>query len=279
MGTITKALEMLNLFSRTKPEIGLGEFVRLTGRDKATVHRHLVELERNGFLEQHPATRAYRIGPAILRLSSVREATHPVRKLLRPIVDRLADEVGELAHASLLQGDQLSPIFHADPRRHGTQVHFDEAEMLPLHATSSGLAVLAFSSPAFANRILSGALPPFTEKTISDPARLKRILEDIRSTGIGMAEQTFDQEVASEGAPIFDASGKPVGALAVAVPMVRASDEKMAAIRSALLAAAQVATTSLGGVFPDIHPLHGGCKTAAQARQPDAADTIDRGQP
>ena len=73
MGTITKALELLNLFSRTKPEIGLMEFARLSGRDKATVHRHLTELEENGFVEQHPQTRAYRLGPAILRLTAVRE--------------------------------------------------------------------------------------------------------------------------------------------------------------------------------------------------------------
>ncbi|NJO36356.1 MAG: helix-turn-helix domain-containing protein [Rhizobiales bacterium] len=145
MGTITKALDLLNVFSRSNPELGLGDVVRLTGRDKATVHRHLVELQQNGFLEQHPKTRAYRLGPALLRLSGVREATHPFRQLIRPVVTQLADQVGELAHASLLQGTRLSPAFHADPERHGTRVRFDEAEMLPLHATSSGLAVLAFA--------------------------------------------------------------------------------------------------------------------------------------
>ena len=103
MGTITKALELLNFFSRSRPEIGLGEFVRLSGRDKATVHRHLVELEANGFLDQHPDTRAYRLGPALLRLSGVREITHPVRSVLRPIVTQMADDLGELVHVSLIQ--------------------------------------------------------------------------------------------------------------------------------------------------------------------------------
>ena len=56
MGTITKALTLLNLFSANRTEMGLAEIVRLSGRDKATVHRHLVELQENGFLEQHPVT-------------------------------------------------------------------------------------------------------------------------------------------------------------------------------------------------------------------------------
>ncbi|MGP6087781.1 IclR family transcriptional regulator [Antarctobacter jejuensis] len=255
MGTITKALEMLNYFSREKPEIGLGEFVRLTRRDKATVHRHLGELVENGFLEQHPATRAYRLGPAILRLSAVREATHPARRLIRPIVSDLADRIGELAHASLLQGDQLSPVFHDDPKRYGTQVHFDEAEMLPLHATSSGHAVLAFADPALVDRVLTAPMARFTDRTQTDPESLRAQIISARDTGIGKAERTFDDEVTSESVALFDASGQPVGALAVIIPAVRASDEKWTLIRPLLIEAAQAATQSLGGSFPADHPL------------------------
>jgi len=79
MGTISKALDLLGHFSSTRSQIGLTEFVTLTRRDKATVHRHLSELEQNGFLEQHPQTRAYRLGPALLRLAAVREAAFPMR--------------------------------------------------------------------------------------------------------------------------------------------------------------------------------------------------------
>ena len=129
MGTITKALDLLNFFAKQKPEIGLTEFVRLVNRDKATVHRHLTELMENGFLEQNPVTRAYRLGPAILRLSGVREATHPLRSVLRPIVEDIARQVGELTHVSLLQGDVLSPALHFDPMTHGTQVAFDGVEL------------------------------------------------------------------------------------------------------------------------------------------------------
>lgn len=255
MGTITKALEMLNFFSREKPEIGLGEFVRLTGRDKATVHRHLGELEENGFLEQHPVSRAYRLGPAILRLSAVREACFPARRLIRPIVTQLAEEIGELAHASLLQGDQLSPVFHADPKRHGTQVHFDEGEMLPLHATSSGQAVLAFAAPELVERVLGGPMTRFTDKTTTDRQSLLTQVARARETGIGKAERTFDDEVTSESIALFDAAGQPVGALAVIIPAVRATEEKWTQIRPLLIDAARAATHSLGGVLPPSHPL------------------------
>ncbi|WP_316296751.1 IclR family transcriptional regulator [Aliisedimentitalea sp. MJ-SS2] len=255
MGTITKALELLDFFSRSSPEIGLGEFVRRSGREKATVHRHLVELEQNGFVEKNPQSRAYRLGPAILRLSNVRETTHPARRLIRPVVTQLANDVGEMAHASLLHGNQLSPVFHFDPQRHGTQVHYDEAELLPLHATSSGFAVMAYSAPDFVAQVLSIAPKTYTRQTVTNPTELQLILERTRAAGIAEANQTFDNEVTSQSAAIFDSSGQPIGAISVAVPMVRATPDKKARIRSTLAQAALSVTRSLGGVLPVNHPM------------------------
>ncbi|NNE53524.1 MAG: IclR family transcriptional regulator [Sulfitobacter sp.] len=252
MGTITKALDLLTHFSAARPEIGLSQFVRLSGRDKATVHRHLTELEANGFLDQNRASRAYRLGPALLRLAAVREAASPTRDLLRPIVTDLAESVGELAHASLLQSDGLSSVCHADPRLHGTQVHFDEAEILPLHATASGLAVLAFADPELAERVLSRPLSCFTDRTIVDSGRLMRMIEEVRQTGFSQLIGTFDDEVASQAAPVFGAEDSVIGAIAVAVPAVRAPQDRLQQITSDLCRAARAASRSLGGTYPDL---------------------------
>ncbi|QFT59578.1 HTH-type transcriptional regulator KipR [Sulfitobacter sp. THAF37] len=267
MGTITKALELLDHFTKARSEIGLGDFVRLTGRDKATVHRHLTELEQNGFLEQDAISRAYRLGPALLRLTAVREAAFPVRRLLRPIVTELAEDIGELAHASLLQGDMLSSVFHFDPLRHGTQVSFDAAEMLPLHATSSGLAVLAFSGAEMTDRVLGQTLPAMTDKTITDPDVLRDLLEEVRGTGISQLDSAFDTEVTSQGAPLFGLHGRVIGALSVAVPRVRATPRMMAHITPRLRAAAHAATQSLGGRYPDFIATNGPARVPSRAEQ------------
>ncbi|MCB1338948.1 MAG: IclR family transcriptional regulator [Maritimibacter sp.] len=247
MGTITKALEMLNYFSRSAPELGLSEFVRLSGRDKATVHRHLVELAENGFLEQHPDSRAYRLGPAILRLATVRETTAPTRAVVLPLIAALADEVGELVHFSLIQGELLSPVAHVEPGRHGTQVHFDPSEMLPLHATASGLAVLAFGPRGLRDRVLAGPLAAHASATVTDGADLAALVARVRQAGIARAEKSFDDEVTSQAAPVFGADGVAIGAVSIAVPLGRASDEKCAHYAAALRAGAARITEALGG--------------------------------
>lgn len=255
MGTITKAIELLDFFSPARSEIGLGQFVKLSGRDKATVHRHLVELLENGWLEQDPDTRAYRLGPAILRLSAVRETTYPTRALIRPVVKRMSDEVGELVHASLLQGDQLSPIYFSDPRRYGVQVHFNLSELLPLHATSSGVAVLTFCPRAQQERILAGKLRHFTDQTVTDPEALRDLMAATRETGVASLPRAFDPEVASQAVAVYGTGETPVGAVSVSVPSVRATPEHTANLRGPLIEAACDITRSLGGIYPPDHPL------------------------
>lgn len=250
MGTISKALDLLNLFGPYRPEIGLGDFVRLSKRDKATVHRYLTELAENGFLEQNPESRAYRLGPAVLRLSALRETLFPMRKLVQPVVIELSEAVGELAHASLLQNDRMSPLVHADPLRHGVQVHFDITEMLPLHATSSGIAALAFSPNAVIEKVLSGPLARHTGQTVATPNELKVLIERVRAQGLCTLTDAYEDGVSSVGAPLFGDGRRVIGALAVAVPTTRATSDKLRDIASELRSFARRATIALGGEVP-----------------------------
>ncbi|MCV2869270.1 IclR family transcriptional regulator [Defluviimonas sp. WL0002] len=251
MGTITNALELLSLFSRVRPSLGLGDLVRLSGRDKATVHRYLVELTQNGFLQQNPNTRTYCLGPAILRLAAVREATAPVRSMVMPIIEALAEETGELVHFSLLHGTKLSPVCHVDPRRHGTQVHFDEADMLPLHATASGVAVLAFGTDALRQQVLRGELHAYADNTVTRPEALCALIERAAQTGMGEVSKAFDNEVASRAMPIFDAEGSVAGALAVAMPLARMTEQKKRETAKSLREGMKKVTRAIGGVVPE----------------------------
>ena len=79
MGTVGKALDLLDLFTRGQPQLGLSQLARASGLNKATCHRLLTELESRGLLEQTGPAREYRLGPATLRLSLIHisEPTRP----------------------------------------------------------------------------------------------------------------------------------------------------------------------------------------------------------
>jgi len=251
MGTITKALDLLDHFSVTRPEIALSEFHRLTGRDKATLHRHLAELEQAAFVERDRMTRAYRLGPAVLRLAYVRERAFPARSAVAPTVDAMSERLGELVHVSLLQGLALSPLYHADATMHATRVFYDDGELLPLHATSSGLAALAFGPPDLLDRALASPLERFTDHTLTEPGALRALTEQTRARGHAVTDRSFDGDVYSSAVPVFGSAGsEAIGALAVALPAGRATPETRARIIAALLANAGRISAALGGRVP-----------------------------
>lgn len=255
MGTASKALSLLNHFSRSTPQIGLSDMARLSGMNKATVHRLMSELALHGFVEQVGAGREYRLGPAFLRLAALREKAVPMRELVMAELKTLSDVTGETAHMSLLNGDVLSNLAYSYAQMHGTMVMMDDAEVLELHSTGSGLAVLAFSPAPFVDAVLSGPLLSRTAETITDPDAIRALLPQIRDRGMSRSVGGYEEDVCSYAAPIFDATSHCIGALAVAAPVSRMTDTLSTTIQTELAQAARRTTRVLGGFPPDTFPI------------------------
>jgi len=248
MTSTSKALELLEFFTLEHPEIGLSELKRMARRDKATTFRQLSALQSAGLVEQNPTTRAYRIGPAVLRLAFLRERTIPRRRAATEALVHLAEATGQTAHASLLSGDTLRTIAVQESSRHSARVVINEA-VLPLHATASGLVVLAFGDAALMD-VAMGELYPFTETTLTDGAALSRAVSQTRFDGIGTSRQTFEDGVHGMAAPLFDESGHVAGAIAVATLAPRMTTGLATTIRAELIAAARQISTEWGGQTP-----------------------------
>ncbi|GHE87499.1 IclR family transcriptional regulator [Aliiroseovarius zhejiangensis] len=254
MGTTSKALSLLSYFSRAMPRIGLSELARLSGLNKATVHRLLSELAEHGFVEQVGAGREYRLGPAFLRLAALREKQVPVREVALQQLTELSNKTGETAHMSLLNGDVLSNLAYAYSNRHGTMVMMEDAEVLELHSTGSGLAVLAYSPASFVDEILSRPLIARTSQTLTDPADIRALLPAIRRQGMAVSTGGFEEDVISHAVPIFDARSACIGAMAVAAPVSRMTDALRHNICDKLMVHARQTTRILGGFPPDTFP-------------------------
>ncbi|MBP2237528.1 DNA-binding IclR family transcriptional regulator [Sinorhizobium kostiense] len=222
MSTIGKALSLLDTVARLEKEAGLTEIARLCGLDKATARRFLVELEKHGFVEQDSETRKYRIGSAPVRLARIRETRYPFLHVAVPFIKALAEATAETVHLSEFSGGRLSTIHVEDsPRAH--RVNVEVGTLLPFHATASGLAYLAFCPPDEIDAALSQPLEKITDYTIVDPAMVRGLLDETAARGFSINHQGIEAGVVSTAAPIRSPSGRPIGCIAIAAPMVRAS--------------------------------------------------------
>lgn len=250
MSTIERAVALLNLFSADHPEIGLSGLCRAAGRDKATVYRHLTALEAVGLVEQNPETRQYRIGPAVLRWAGLREKAVPRLASVQAALKTLAEATGEMAHASLMQAGRLRALSHFEPGRHSTRVVIDEAE-LPLNATASGLAVLAFGDPDLLTRMR----PDFAAHTVHTPITREALGEAIRKarhTGFGVSDQGYEIGVCGIAVPVFAGSAHAVGAIASAAISQRMTPALAAITKRELITASRQVSRSWGGTIPEM---------------------------
>ncbi|HMS96416.1 MAG TPA: IclR family transcriptional regulator, partial [Tabrizicola sp.] len=213
---------------------GLSDLARLSQVNKATCYRLMGELQNHGLVEQVGAAREYRLGPAVLRLAALREAHVPMRDAAMPVLQGLAQATGETAHVSVLSGGQLRSIAHAYSGDFGTKVIMDDVHVLPFHATSSGMAVLAHLDAATQSAELIKPLTARTSSTETDPARLALRLKEIASQGYAESAGGYEAEVHSFAVPLFDSVGACNGGLAVASPHSRVSPEKTRVILTAL---------------------------------------------
>ncbi|MFN3937792.1 MAG: IclR family transcriptional regulator [Gemmobacter sp.] len=249
MGTVTKALDLLDLFSADRPCIGLSDCARAAGLNKATCLRLLRALEARGFVEQ--AGSSWRIGPAPLRLAALREATVPQRSAAMPVLQALAANTGETAHLSQLSGGRLCTLAHAYPPGQALRVSMEDAAVLPFHATASGIVMLAFGPAGLRDAVLCGPLPSLTADTPTDPATLSARIEAARRDGLAEAPGTFEAGVHGIAVPVFDTAGICRATLALAAPASRAAPD-LPRLRAALRDAAG-----------RLHPLWGGPPAAA----------------
>ncbi len=254
MGTVTKALSLLTYFNHGRPEIGLSDLTRLSGMNKATVYRLMGELQESGFVEQADGDRSYRLGPQVLRLAALREAAVPILSVSRRVLSDLSEETGETTHLSLVQGSQLNSLSHAYAPRHATRVMMEDAEVLTFHGTASGLAVLAYAEPGFVDGALRGPLHSHTPATVTDPDAIRAQLRAVRRSGIAQSVGGFEAEVHSHAVPIFGPDARVIGALAVAAPVSRMTEDQAALIPEALRRAGQTLTHRIGGVTPADYP-------------------------
>jgi IclR family transcriptional regulator, pca regulon regulatory protein len=84
----------------------------------------------------------------------------------------------------------------------------------PAHATSTGRVLLAGLGPERLQHYFETAkLEALTDRTVTDPAKLRALIEDCRKTGHSVVEDELAYGVIALAVPVLDQQGRVVAAL------------------------------------------------------------------
>jgi DNA-binding IclR family transcriptional regulator len=89
IGSVQRALDILNLFEGSRTVIGNNEIARLLGMDPSTAAGLVYTLKLNNYLDQNPDTRKYRLGMKLAERASVLLDQIDLRKIATPTLEKV----------------------------------------------------------------------------------------------------------------------------------------------------------------------------------------------
>ena len=241
---VIRAVGLLKAFTRERPEQGLAELSESMGLTKTTTHRLLSALVSEGLVARNPATKAFRLGPAILALGSLALISNSLRAVVEPELRMLAERTGEAATLDVpLEGKML--ILAEVSSRHLVTVAAELGTRFPMHATSTGKAYLAALSEDQRKALVDSPLSRHTPSTITKVRELKRELELIRERGYATAHEELEEGASAVGVVLRNAQGTPLGGISLIGPSSRFTSERVPPLAQELVTLATRLADSL----------------------------------
>jgi DNA-binding IclR family transcriptional regulator len=189
---------------RTAPELA-----ELCGLNRSTAWRILATLEEEGLVDREAGR--YSIGHAIARLAAA--ATEALPRVARPHLEELSSGTGETV--SLAVPRRLRLVYVDQVQAPHVMAADWLGRAVPLHATSTGKALLAFLPPEEIDATVTRSLQPFTDRTITDPAELRAELERTKRRGYAVSRGELETALWGASAPIRDRQGRPIAVVSV----------------------------------------------------------------
>jgi DNA-binding IclR family transcriptional regulator len=210
-----RLLDVLGVFSADHPFLTLSEISRRTGVPLTTTHRLLGELTDWGALERDERGR-YRVGLRLLEVASLSPPWLGLRETALPFMEDLYEVTHE--NVQLAVRDELEVVYvERIAGRQAVEVYTRVGGRWPLHSTGVGLVLLAYADPEVQKRALGSTLKPYTERTIVDQDELRRVLAEVRRTGVAVSNGQMTLDALSVAAPIRGPSGEVMAALSIVV--------------------------------------------------------------
>ncbi|MCR4431294.1 MAG: IclR family transcriptional regulator [Tepidanaerobacteraceae bacterium] len=224
--SIERALKILEEMAEEREGLGVTEISRRLALHKSTVHRLLSTLMIFGYVEKDHYTEKYRLGMKLLYLGGAILERMDLRREAHELLKQLSKEVNETVHLVVPDGRSVIYVDKIDSSR-TIRMYSQIGRRAPMHASAVGKVILAFYPEDFAREIVDEGLEKYTPKTITDPGELMEHLKTVRARGFAVDDEENEEGIRCIGAPIFDYSGKVVGALSISGSTVTVTPDKL----------------------------------------------------
>ena len=234
--SVDRAIDLLLAVAAAGPtETSVAALAKACRLNRATAWRLLKTLQARGLVTVDASGR-YALGVTAVELGGA-AGTDPLIAAAHPVLERMCAQTGETASLAMPVVGGLTYVDEVTPSAVLTASWLGRT--VPLHATSTGKALLAFLPPAELRRVLPAALPAYTDTTITAPTELDAELAATRARGYGTCAGELESALYGVSAPVLDRTGRPLAVLSIWGPKDRVSERSFAEFGPIAVAAAR----------------------------------------
>jgi DNA-binding IclR family transcriptional regulator len=207
--SVKKAFKILSAISDASNGLGISDLSKQLRIGKSTVHGITSALEELGVLVRDPLHKKYSVGYTLLELGKRAHTRIKLRDIARIPIERLMEKVGETVFLGIMNGDHIT-ILDVVESHHDMKITSPPGTRLPLLAGATGKAFLAhFEEKKVKEIIQRMGLVKFTSKSIVDPKKFFKEVEEAKKKGYAIDDEEYIPGVRAIAAPIQAASLPP----------------------------------------------------------------------
>lgn len=225
--SLDRGLAVIRAFGPDRERLSLSEVARATGLTRAAARRFLLTLVKLGYVRSDG--REFSLQPRVLELGYAYLSGLALPEVAEPHLEELSAKLHESSSISVLDGHHIVYVARVATKRIMT-VAISVGTRFPAYAASMGRVLLAALTPAELDQYLAEAtFEAFTERTVTDPERLREIIAEVGRVGYSIVDQELEDGLRALAVPIHDSSGKVTAAINVSAHASRLSSDAMRA--------------------------------------------------
>jgi DNA-binding IclR family transcriptional regulator len=222
---LEKGISVLEYLSNYSAGKSLQEIKDILDISQTTAYRILNTLVRLDYLIYNNDTKRYRLSHKLLSLGYQALNEHNLLDTVLPRLRELRDMTQETACFGVL-GEEKGIFIEQAQGNHAFRFVLSPGKPFELHCSAPGKAIMAYLPNISRDRYLSYmTFQKYNEKTIQSKEEYLEELEKVRILGYALDNEEELSGVICVGAPIFNFTGHPCGAIWISGPKDRLDKE------------------------------------------------------
>lgn len=234
LNPMEKALLILETLAESPYEFRSIDVAKLTGMNKATVHRILYNLLEENWVIKDRDSGKYKVGPMAYHVGTAYVQNNNAEGRILDILNELAQKTKESVGYAVREGNKIISLYEIEIHQ-PFRMKYRPGQFYPMNRGCYGKCLMAYHDEAEVKKLLTaeiaaGNFEKIQPGTLTTPGEILAEYEKIRSLGYVISDEENTPYGVGVGVPVFNKKGQAEGCVAVAF-MAPDPVEKAAKIR------------------------------------------------